>query len=44
MITIFFIANFLLVLEYASRDNAEQHDWLNYFYSDMKNKRDNIPK
>lgn len=43
LIVIFFFANFFLILDYISRGNAEQHEWVNYFHSDMKTKRDNIP-
>ena len=43
LIILFFVANLLLTYEYVARDNADHRDWNNYYYSEFKTKRDNIP-
>jgi hypothetical protein len=39
-----FCGTIALINEYLARDKVEWLEWRNYYYSELKTKRDNIPE
>ena len=40
---ILLVSTIVMINDYRQRDTVESIEWRNYYYGELKNKRDNIP-